>query len=58
MNHWTFLAILRGNLMFLPPHVSAIPFQMAHFIQLLRQQKTKSSNMLPVCYFSCYRLSR
>jgi hypothetical protein len=29
------------------PHVSAIPFQMAHFIQLLRRRMTKTSNMLP-----------
>ena len=42
---------LGGNFMFLP-------FQMAHFIQLLRWRMTKSGNMLLVCYFSCYRLSR
>jgi hypothetical protein len=29
------------------PHVSAIPFQMAHFIQLLRRRMTKTSKMLP-----------
>jgi len=31
----------------LPPHVSAVPFQMAIFIQLLWRRKTKTSNMLP-----------
>jgi hypothetical protein len=42
-----FCAPLRGNLMFLPPHVSAFPFQMAIFIQLLWRRKTKTSKMLP-----------
>jgi hypothetical protein len=36
---------------------SPFPDQMAVFIQLLSGQMTKSSNMLLVCYFLCYRLS-
>jgi hypothetical protein len=29
------------------PHVSAVPFQMAHFIQFLGRRMTKTSKMLP-----------
>jgi hypothetical protein len=40
------LAPYCGNLGFCPPFLP-FPYQMAHFIQLLRRRMTKSSNMLP-----------
>jgi len=54
----TWISILRVVRLFAA--ISSLPFllQMAIFIQLLRRRKTKSSNMLLVCYFSCYRLTR
>jgi hypothetical protein len=45
--NFAFLAILRGNFMFLPPMFLPFPDEMVIFIQLLRHRETKSSNMLP-----------
>jgi hypothetical protein len=52
------VAPFRGNSMFFAPPFLPSRFQMAKFIQLLRHREPKSSNMLPLCYLSCYRLSR
>jgi len=49
--------LLAAILWFCPPFLP-FPYRMAKFIQLLRRQKTKTSNMLLVCSWLCYRLSR